>query len=65
MFLKNNGYFMICIKASCVDSTIPVKQVIQSETQTLVDAGFHPTEEVDLDQFHRGHSMIIGTYRVT
>jgi rRNA 2'-O-methyltransferase fibrillarin len=64
-FLKNNGYFMICIKASCVDSTAPASQVFALQTQELVEAGFTPQEEVDLDQYHRGHCMIIGKYRVT
>ena len=64
-FLKNNGYFMICIKASCVDSKIPVTQVYTNQTQELVDAGFKPEEQVDLDEYHRGHAMIIGTYRPT
>jgi rRNA 2'-O-methyltransferase fibrillarin len=64
-FLKNNGYFMICIKASCVDSTIPATQVFESETNQLKEQGFRPEEQVDLDQFHRGHAMIIGTYRPT
>ena len=64
-FLKNNGYFMICIKASCVDSTLPAAQVFQSETQQLIEFGFKPEEQVDLDEYHRGHAMIIGTYRPT
>jgi rRNA 2'-O-methyltransferase fibrillarin len=65
LFLKNNGYFMICIKASCVDSTIPAAQVFESEKRFLVEKGFKPEEQVDLDEFHRGHAMFIGTYRVT
>jgi rRNA 2'-O-methyltransferase fibrillarin len=64
-FLKNDGYFMICIKASCVDSTLPAAQVFASETQQLITHGFKPEEEVDLDQYHRGHAMIIGRYRPT
>jgi rRNA 2'-O-methyltransferase fibrillarin len=65
MFLKNNGFFMICIKASCVDSTIPAEQIYESETQFLREHGFTPEEQVDLDEYHRSHAMIIGTYRVT
>jgi rRNA 2'-O-methyltransferase fibrillarin len=65
MFLKNNGFFMICIKASCVDSTIPATQVYESETQYLRERGFAPEEQVDLDDYHRAHAMVIGKYRVT
>ncbi|KAH0785509.1 rRNA 2'-O-methyltransferase fibrillarin [Histomonas meleagridis] len=64
-FLKNNGYFMISIKASCVDSTIPAAQVFANETQFLIKNGFKPEEQVDLDRYHRDHTMIIGTYRPT
>lgn len=65
MFLKNGGYFMISIKASCVDSTISAEQVFANETQSLIADGFKPEEQVDLDQYHRGHAMVIGTYRPT
>lgn len=64
-YLKNNGYFMICIKASCVNSTIPEQQVYERETQQLREAGLIPEEQVDLNEYHRGHAMIIGTYRPT
>lgn len=64
-FLKNNGYFMICIKACCVDSKIPAAQVFESEQRFLVSKGFKPTEMVDLDEYHRGHAMFIGVYRPT
>lgn len=64
-FLKNDGYFMISIKASCVNSTIPVEQVYERQTQELREANLIPEEHVDLDQYHRGHEMIIGTYRPT
>jgi rRNA 2'-O-methyltransferase fibrillarin len=65
MFLKSNGFFMICIKASCVDSKIPAEQIYESETQFLREREFTPEEQVDLDNYHRSHATIIGTYRVT
>lgn len=65
IFLKNDGYFMISIKANCVDSTIPPEQVYESETAKLVETGFRPEETVDLNEYHGGHSMVIGTYRPT
>jgi rRNA 2'-O-methyltransferase fibrillarin len=65
MFLKNNGFFMICIKASCVDSTIPATHVYESETQYLKKHGFAPEELIELDNYHRAHAMVIGKYRVT
>ena len=62
-FLRNGGFFMICIKASCVDSTLDARQVFASETQELVKEGFKPEEHVDLEKYHRGHAMVIGAYR--
>jgi rRNA 2'-O-methyltransferase fibrillarin len=64
LFLKNNGFFMISIKASCIDSKIPPAQIYESETQFLREHGFAPEEQVDLDDYHRSHAMIIGKYRV-
>ncbi|OHS99314.1 rRNA 2'-O-methyltransferase fibrillarin [Tritrichomonas foetus] len=65
-FLKQNGYFMISIKASCVDSTLDAKTVYANEAQQLIADGFKPEEKVPLDEYHRGHEMLIGTYsRIT
>ncbi|KAH0792002.1 rRNA 2'-O-methyltransferase fibrillarin [Histomonas meleagridis] len=62
-FLKNGGFFMFCIKASCVDSTLEPKEVFQTQTEELKKEGFVPEEEIDLETYHRGHAMVIGTYR--
>ena len=64
-FLKNNGIFQLCIKASCVDSTIPPEQVYAQQKQELIQGGFEPKEEIDLDEFHRGHESIHGIYKPT
>lgn len=65
MFLRNNGGFMLCIKASCVDSTLPVEQIYQMQQQELTQAGFRCDEKADLDEHHRGHASLIGIFRPT
>ena len=36
-FLKNNGNFVISIKASCIDSTAPPEAVFAREIKKLVE----------------------------
>ena len=64
-FLKNNGGFMLCIKASCVDSTLPAEKIYEQSQQELTEAGFHCEEKADIEEHHRGHACLIGTYRPT
>jgi rRNA 2'-O-methyltransferase fibrillarin len=62
-FLKSGGYFMISIKAGCIDSTIPPEAIFATAREELVTAGFRVEEQVDLQEYHGGHAMLIGTYR--
>ena len=64
-FLKNGGGFMLCVKASCVDSTLPPEKIYEQSQQELTQSGFHCEEKADLDEYHRGHACIIGTFRPT
>lgn len=64
-FLKNNGGFMLCVKASCVDSTLPPEKIYEQSQQELTNAGFKCEEKADIDEYHRGHACLIGTYRPT
>ena len=64
-FLKNNGGYMLCVKASCVDSTLDPHKVYAMAQQELKDAGFQNEEMADIEDHHRGHACIIGTYRPT
>lgn len=64
-FLKNNGKFLFCIKASCVDSTVPPEHVFAQQKEELTRSQFRVEEAIDLEQHHRGHAMLIGTYRPT
>jgi rRNA 2'-O-methyltransferase fibrillarin len=41
-FLKNNGGFMISIKANCIDSTAKPEVVFAKEVETLKKSQFKP-----------------------
>ena len=45
-FLKNNGYFVISIKASCIDSTAPPEAVFAREVKKLQELQLRPKEQV-------------------
>ena len=62
-FLKTGGYFMLSIKASCVDSTAAPAAVFASEVEKLQRERFRPTEQLTLEPYERDHACVIGTYR--
>ncbi|KAK4531585.1 hypothetical protein CCYA_CCYA08G2442 [Cyanidiococcus yangmingshanensis] len=62
-FLKTGGYFMISIKASCVDSTAAPAAVFASEVENLQKERFRPLEQLTLEPYERDHAVVIGSYR--
>ena len=62
-YLKNGGVFMICIKASCIDSTQPPKVVFKSEVEKLKAEGLRPKKYITLDPYQKDHAMVVGYYR--
>ncbi|KAI3784015.1 hypothetical protein L1987_43106 [Smallanthus sonchifolius] len=44
-FLKAGGYFVISIKANCIDSTVPAEAVFASEVKKLQAEQFKPIEQ--------------------
>lgn len=54
-FLKNNGHFVISIKASCIDSTAPAEAVFAREVKKLQE------EQVGAmaNLHNRSHNLII------
>merc|ERR1712216_503006 len=62
-FLKNGGYFMISIKANCVDSTAAPAAVFAKEVKKLQAEQFKPAEQITLEPYERDHAVVVGTYR--
>jgi rRNA 2'-O-methyltransferase fibrillarin len=62
-FLKTGGYFIITIKASCIDSTLDPSIIFSKEVQKLQKEKFRPIEQITLEPYERDHAIIFGRYR--
>ena len=62
-FLKPNGWFIISIKASCVDSTAQPEAVFAAEIDKLKADKCRPVEQLSLEPYHRDHAVVIGKFR--
>lgn len=51
-FLKNSGFFVISIKASCIDSTAPPEAVFAREVKKLQELQLKPKEQVSFPAKH-------------
>jgi rRNA 2'-O-methyltransferase fibrillarin len=63
-FLKNGGYFIITIKASCIDSTADASLIFAKEVQKLQNDNFRPIEQITLEPYERDHAIVLGRYRM-
>jgi len=64
-FLKNDGGFVISIKANCIDSTAPAEAVFASQVAELKKEQFKPREQISLEPYERDHAVVTGIYRQT
>jgi rRNA 2'-O-methyltransferase fibrillarin len=62
-FLKNDGFFVLSIKANCIDSTAPAEAVFEKEVKKLQQENFKPLEKITLEPYERDHAVVIGKYR--
>lgn len=56
-FLKNGGFFVISIKASCIDSTAPPEAVFAREVKKLQELQLKPKEQVSRDLPQAGFTL--------
>ena len=61
MFLLNEGWIMLAIKAQSIDVTKEPTQVYKQEIRTLQNRGFDVKESVHLEPYDKAHTMIVGT----
>ena len=59
-FLKNGGFVVISIKASCIDSTASPTDVFAQEVEKLKAGKMKPIEQVTLEPYERDHAMVTG-----
>jgi rRNA 2'-O-methyltransferase fibrillarin len=57
-FLKNNGHFVISIKANCIDSTASPEVVFAKEIKKLQEEQFKPSEQITLEPYERDHAVV-------
>jgi len=62
-FLKNEGKFMISIKASCIDSTSDPAAVFAAEVEKLKKDKLRPSEQLTLEPYERDHAVVVGSFR--
>jgi len=62
-FLKNEGHFVISIKANCIDSTAAPEAVFAREVNKLREERFKPMEQITLEPYERDHAVVVGVYR--
>lgn len=63
-FLRSGGYFIVTIKASCIDSTSEPGLIFSKEVQKLKSENFRPIEQVTLEPYERDHAIVFGKFRV-
>jgi rRNA 2'-O-methyltransferase fibrillarin len=63
-YLRTGGFFIITIKASCIDSTMDPTVVFSKEIQKLQKENFRPIEQITLEPYERDHAMVFGRYRL-
>lgn len=62
-FLKNEGHFVISIKANCIDSTAQPEAVFAEEVKKLQAEKLKPQEQLTLEPYERDHAVVVGVYR--
>ncbi|GBO14855.1 rRNA 2'-O-methyltransferase fibrillarin [Araneus ventricosus] len=62
-YLKDEGHFIISIKANCIDSTASPEAVYANEVEKLRQDKLKPLSYVLLDPYERDHILIVGIYR--
>ncbi|MGC9009619.1 MAG: fibrillarin-like rRNA/tRNA 2'-O-methyltransferase [Sulfolobales archaeon] len=63
LFLKDQGYLLMAIKARSVDVTLEPSEVYKREIDTLKSRGFEIIDVVHLEPFDKDHAMVYAIYR--
>ncbi|UCD26164.1 MAG: fibrillarin-like rRNA/tRNA 2'-O-methyltransferase [Candidatus Bathyarchaeota archaeon] len=59
LFLKDNGWVMLAIKAQSIDVTKEPSEVYEKEINTIKARGFQVKEVVHLEPYDKAHVMIV------
>jgi len=59
LFLKDQGWVMLAVKAQSIDVTKKPSDVYKEEVSTLKDRGFRIEQVVQLEPYDKAHAMIV------
>ncbi|KAF8781752.1 rRNA 2'-O-methyltransferase fibrillarin like protein [Argiope bruennichi] len=62
-YLKDEGHYIISIKANCIDSTASPEAVVANEIEKLRNDKLKPLESLTLEPYERDHTVIVGIFR--
>lgn len=62
IFLQNGGYFVISIKANCIDSTASAEAVLASEVKRMHQDNMKPQEQLTLEPYEWNYTVVVGVY---
>jgi len=62
-FLKDEGHFVISIKANCIDRTAKPEVVFANEVTKMKEKGMEVREPLSLEPYQLGHAVVVGIYR--
>jgi len=63
IFLKEDGWIMLAIKARSIDVTKEPSQVYKMEVETLKKRGLKISDVIHLEPFDKDHVMVVAQYR--
>lgn len=63
LYLKDQGYLLMAIKARSVDVTLEPSEVYKREIDTLKRRGFEIIDIVHLEPFDKDHAMVYAVYK--
>merc|ERR1712217_427120 len=62
-FLKSGGFYLISIKASCIESSMPAETVFAKEIRKLQELKLKPKEQLTLGPYEKNHAVVVGVFR--
>ncbi|MCY0868029.1 MAG: fibrillarin-like rRNA/tRNA 2'-O-methyltransferase [Desulfurococcus sp.] len=63
LFLKDQGYLLLAVKARSIDVTKEPSEVYRREIDTLKQRGFEIIDVVHLEPYDKDHAMVYAVYR--
>jgi fibrillarin-like pre-rRNA processing protein len=63
LFLENQGWIMLAVKAQSIDVTVEPSEIYEREVRTLEKRGFNIQEVVHLEPYDKAHAMVVAQAR--